>query len=101
MSRLLLACVFALMSVVGIAGVASAQEAANGPANEPVVAAALTTVNPGPSVNAPQEPSPEVRQETKRKLWIGGIAVLLFVLVYYRNKKRWAKWRKEREAKKG
>ena len=97
MSRLLLACMFALMSVVGITGVASAQEAAN----EPVVAAQQTTVNPGPSVNAPQEPSPEVREETKRKLWIGGIAVLLFVLVYYRNKKRWAKWRKERAAKNG
>ncbi len=97
MSRLLLACVFALMSVVGIAGVASAQEAANAP----VMAVQQTTVNPGPAVNAPQEPSPEVRQETKQKLWIGGIAVLLFVLVYYRNKKRWAKWRKERAAKKG
>ncbi|MET8762174.1 hypothetical protein [Lentzea sp. NPDC004782] len=96
MSRLLLACVFALMSVLGIAGVASAQEAPNAP-----VAAAAQTVNPGPSVNAPQEPAPEVRQETKRKLWIGGIALVLFVLVYYRNKKRWAKWRKERAAKKG
>jgi hypothetical protein len=97
MSRLLLACVFALMSVVGIAGVASAQEAPNAP----VAAAQQTTVNPGPSVNSPQEPSPEIRQETKRKLWIGGIAVVLFALVYYRNKKRWAKWRKERAAKKG
>jgi len=96
MSRLLLACVFALMSVLGIAGVASAQEAPNAP-----VLAAAQTVNPGPSVNAPQEPAPEVRQETKRKLWIGGIALFLFVLVYYRNKKRWAKWRKERAAKKG
>lgn len=97
MSRLLLACVFALMSVVGVAGVASAQEAAN----EPVVAAQQTTVNPGPTVNAPQEPSPEVREETKRKLWIGAIALGLFALVYYRNKKRWARWRKERAAKKG
>jgi hypothetical protein len=96
MSRLLLACVFSLMSVLGIAGVASAQEAANTP-----VAAQQTTVNPAPNVNAPQEPSPETREETKRKLWIGGIAVLLFVLVYYRNKKRYAKWRKERAAKKG
>jgi hypothetical protein len=96
MSRLLLACVFSLMSVLGIAGVASAQEAANAP-----VAAQQTTVNPAPNVNAPQEPSPETREETKRKLWIGGIAVLLFVLVYYRNKKRYAKWRKERAAKKG
>ncbi|WP_285644094.1 hypothetical protein [Lentzea sp. NBRC 102530] len=97
MSRLLLACVFSLMSVLGIAGVASAQEAANAP----VAAAQQTTVNPAPNVNAPQEPSPEAREETKRKLWIGGIAVVLFALVYYRNKKRWAKWRKERAAKKG
>ncbi|MCG8920968.1 hypothetical protein [Lentzea sp. CC55] len=97
MSRLLLACVFSLMSVLGIAGAASAQEAAD----TPVAAAQQTTVNPAPDVNAPQEPSPEARQETKRKLWIGGIAVVLFALVYYRNKKRWAKWRKERAAKKG
>ncbi|MFS8096565.1 hypothetical protein LFM09_05440 [Lentzea alba] len=97
MSRLLLACVFALMSVFGIAGVANAQE----DANAPVVAAQQTTVNPAPDVNSPQEPSPEVREETKRKLWIGAIALGLFALVYYRNKKRWAKWRKERAAKKG
>ncbi|MGW6447169.1 hypothetical protein [Lentzea sp. NPDC055074] len=97
MSRLLLACVFSLMSVLGIAGVASAQEAENAP----VPVAQQTTVNPAPDVNAPQEPSPEVREETKRKLWMGGIAVVLFALVYLRNKKRWAKWRKERAAKKG
>jgi hypothetical protein len=97
MSRLLLACVFALMSVLGIVGVASAQDAENAP----VVAAQQTTVNPGPTVNAPQEPAPEVREETKRKLWIGGIAVGLLTLVYYRNKKRWVRWRKEVKAKKG
>lgn len=97
MSRLLLACVFALMSVLGIVGVASAQEAENAP----VVAAQQTTVNPGPTVNAPQEPAPEVREETKRKLWIGGIAVGLLTLVYYRNKKRWVRWRKAVKAKKG
>ncbi|MEU0881231.1 hypothetical protein ABZ345_21695 [Lentzea sp. NPDC005914] len=97
MSRFLLACVFALMSVVGIAGVASAQEAPNAP----VAAAQQTTVNPGPAVNAPQEPAPEVRQETKRKLWIGAIALGLFALVYWRNKRRWAAWRKARAAKKG
>jgi hypothetical protein len=97
MSRLLLACVFALMGVFGIAGTSVAEESANAP----VVVAQQTTVNPAPDVNAPQEPSPEVREETKRKLWIGGIAVGLFVLVYYRNKRRWAAWRKERAAKKG
>jgi len=97
MSRLLLACVFALMGVFGIAGTSAAEESANAP----VVVAQQTTVNPAPDVNAPQEPSPEVREETKRKLWIGGIAVGLFVLVYYRNKRRWAAWRKERAAKKG
>lgn len=97
MSRLLLACVFALMGVLGITGTSVAEESANA-----VVAAQPTTaVNPAPDVNAPQEPSPEVRQETKRKLWIGAIALGLFALVYYRNKKRWAKWRKERAAKKG
>ncbi|MFD9698980.1 hypothetical protein [Lentzea sp. NPDC059081] len=93
MSRLLLACVFALMSVVGIAGVASAQEAANAP----LAAQQTTAVNPAPSVNAPQEQSPEERAETRKKLWMGGIALVLFGLVYLRNKKRWAMWR----AKKG
>ncbi|ANZ37805.1 hypothetical protein BBK82_18795 [Lentzea guizhouensis] len=97
MSRLLLACVFALMSVLGIAGTAVAEESANAP----VVAAVQTTVNPGPAVDSPQEPSPEQRQETKQKLWMGGIALVLFAIVYYRNKKRWAAWRKARAAKKG
>ncbi|HEX7304421.1 hypothetical protein [Lentzea sp.] len=97
MSRLLLACVFALMSVVGIAGVASAQEVRNAP----VAAQQTTAVNPAPSVNAPQEQSPEERAETRKKLWMGGIALVLFGLVYLRNKKRWAMWRKERKAKKG
>jgi hypothetical protein len=97
MSRLLLACVFALMGVFGIVGTSVAEESANAP----VVAAQTTAVNPAPDVDSPQEPSPEVRQETKQKLWIGAIALGLFALVYYRNKKRWAKWRKERAAKKG
>jgi len=69
--------------------------------NTPLAAQQTTAVNPAPSVNAPQEPSPEERAETKRKLWMGGIALVLFVLVYYRNKKRWATWQKARKAKKG
>ncbi|MFI6097360.1 hypothetical protein ACIA8G_17475 [Lentzea sp. NPDC051213] len=97
MSRLLLACVFALMGVFGLAGTSFAGDTAN----DAVVVAGQTTVNPAPSVDSPQAPSPEERAETKRKLWLGGIAALLFVLVYYRNKKRWAAWRKDRAAKKG
>ncbi|MEU7482129.1 hypothetical protein AB0A63_39600 [Lentzea sp. NPDC042327] len=97
MSRLLLACVFALMGVFGIAGTSVADEGANAPA----VVVAQTTANPGPALDSPQEPSPEVRQETKQKLWIGGIALVLFTIVYYRNKKRWAAWKKARAAKKG
>ncbi|MGM1060326.1 hypothetical protein [Saccharothrix sp. Mg75] len=52
-----------------------------------------TTVGPGPAVDAPQEPAPSSSTETRKKLWLGGIALLLFALVYWRNKKRWSKWR--------
>jgi hypothetical protein len=55
-------------------------------------------VPPGPSLDAPQEPAPGSAAETRRKLWIGGIAVLLFALVYWRNKKRWSKWRAGRKS---
>ncbi|MBB5955079.1 putative nucleic acid-binding Zn ribbon protein [Saccharothrix tamanrassetensis] len=64
-----------------------------------VVAAQPTeSVSPGPDVQAPQETQPGVNAETKKKLWLGGIALLLFALVYWRNKKRWDKWRKARKA---
>jgi hypothetical protein len=57
------------------------------------------TVPPGPDINAPQEqPAPSSSGETRRKLWIGGIAVLLFALVYWRNKKRWSKWKAGRKS---
>ncbi|MDR6596635.1 hypothetical protein ACFFSW_28300 [Saccharothrix longispora] len=52
-----------------------------------------TTVGPGPAVDAPQEPAPSTSTDTRKKLWLGGIALLLFALVYWRNKKRWSKWR--------
>ncbi|WP_447004326.1 hypothetical protein ACRAKI_32610 [Saccharothrix isguenensis] len=52
---------------------------------------------PGPDIDAPQEPTAEERAETRRKMWLGGIAVLLFALVYWRNKKRWSKWRAGRK----
>ncbi|WP_156077307.1 hypothetical protein [Saccharothrix sp. NRRL B-16314] len=57
----------------------------------------LAPAAPGPVVDAPQEPTPEKSAETRRKLWLGGIAVLLFALVYWRNKKRWSKWRAGRK----
>src|SRR5687768_4441018 len=56
------------------------------------------TLDPAPEIDAPQEPAPATSAETRRKLWIGGIAVLLFALVYWRNKKRWTKWRAGRKA---
>jgi hypothetical protein len=31
---------------------------------------------------------------------MGGIALLMFVVVYFRNKRRWARWRKRRAAAK-
>jgi hypothetical protein len=52
---------------------------------------------PGPEIDAPQETTPADTAETRRKLWLGGIAVLLFALVYWRNKKRWSKWRAGRK----
>ncbi|MBY8850768.1 hypothetical protein [Saccharothrix longispora] len=55
-----------------------------------------TTVGPGPAVDAPQEPAP-ASTDTRKKLWLGGIALLLFALVYWRNKKRWSKWRAGRK----
>jgi hypothetical protein len=75
----------------------------------PQVAAAQTeslapggTVQPAtdvaPSIDAPQKPGPGTAAETRKKLWIGGIALLLFALVYWRNKKRWSKWRAGRKA---
>lgn len=60
-----------------------------------------TPTNVGPDVNAPQQTDPALKDETKRKLWIGGIAIALFALVYYRNKRRWTKWRKARKAAAG
>ncbi|MEU4740256.1 hypothetical protein AB0G02_07265 [Actinosynnema sp. NPDC023658] len=58
------------------------------------------TVPPGPDIDAPkeQQPAPASSGETRRKLWLGGIAVLLFALVYWRNKKRWSKWRAGRKS---
>lgn len=56
------------------------------------------TVPPGPAIDAPQEEQPASSAETRRKLWIGGIAVLLFALVYWRNKKRWSKWKAGRKS---
>ncbi|WP_106187302.1 hypothetical protein [Umezawaea tangerina] len=56
--------------------------------------------NTGPDLNPPQE-NRSIGADTKKKLWIGGIAVLLFALVYWRNKRRYNKWRKARKAAAG
>jgi hypothetical protein len=57
-----------------------------------------TPTNTGPDIQAPQQPDTSIKQETKNKLWIGGIAILLFAFVYWRNKRRYSKWRKARKA---
>ena len=62
---------------------------------------APTPTNVGPDLNPQQQTDPAIKEETKRKLWIGGIAIALFALVYYRNKRRWTKWRKARKAAAG
>ncbi|MEO6088335.1 MAG: hypothetical protein ABIQ18_35000 [Umezawaea sp.] len=61
----------------------------------------VTPSNNGPDLNPQQEPDLSIKAETKKKLWIGGIAVLLFALVYWRNKRRYTKWRKARKAAAG
>jgi len=57
-----------------------------------------TPANTGPEITTPQQPDTSLKTETKNKLWIGGIAVLLFAFVYWRNKRRYSKWRKARKA---
>ncbi len=56
------------------------------------------TVGPGPDINAPQDPATTAQPETRKKLWLGGIALVRFGLVYWRNKKRWAKWKAGRKS---
>jgi hypothetical protein len=58
----------------------------------------VTPSNTGPDLNPQQQPDLSIKSETKNKLWIGGIAVLLFVFVYWRNKRRYSRWRKGRKA---
>ncbi|WP_433265431.1 hypothetical protein ACQPZF_37910 [Actinosynnema sp. CS-041913] len=92
----LAACLFVLAGAFVVTGVANATP----PAHVDQVAAAQPTesVSPGPDIQAPQQTDPSVGAETRKKLWIGGIAVVLFALVYWRNKKRWDKWRKAKKA---
>lgn len=55
------------------------------------------TVGPGPAIDAPQETAP-ANPEGRKKMWLGGIALALFGLVYWRNKKRWDKWKAGRKS---
>ncbi|MEU5691122.1 hypothetical protein [Actinosynnema sp. NPDC020468] len=92
-------CFFVLASTFTVGGTAVAAQPA------PVAVAHLVaqpsdTVTPtatGPDINAPQAPAAGVSSETKNKLWAGGIAVVLFGLVYLRNRRRWSNWRKARK----
>ncbi|GAA2664608.1 MULTISPECIES: hypothetical protein [Actinosynnema] len=51
------------------------------------------TVAPAPTSAENGQPagdsSPGVSSETKRKLWLGAIALLLFGGVFWRNKRKW------------
>jgi hypothetical protein len=91
------ALLFALVGAFTLVAPASA-------ADSPVVHVAaqqtevVTPSNTGPDLNPQQQPDLSIKADTKRKLWIGGIAVLLFALVYWRNKRRYTKWRKARKA---
>jgi hypothetical protein len=92
---LLAVCLLVVAGVFTVTGVANAVAQSD----QVVAAQPSESVDPGPDINAPQEQdNPGIAAETRKKLWIGGIALVLFALVYWRNKKRWAKWRK---AKKG
>ncbi|PSL54567.1 hypothetical protein B0I31_10681 [Saccharothrix carnea] len=99
-------CLLALAGVFAVAGTGAAVTTSPHFAAQPTETLAPGgtiepggTVPPGPTIDAPQEPAPASSAETRRKLWIGGIAVLLFALVYWRNKKRWSKWKAGRKAK--
>jgi hypothetical protein len=89
-----------LFALVGAFTLVAPASAAEGPVVH--VAAEQTEVvtpsNTGPDLNPQQQPDLSIKAETKKKLWIGGIAVLLFALVYWRNKRRYTKWRKARKA---
>jgi hypothetical protein len=100
-------CLFVLAGAFTVSGTAAAVTTAPHLAAQPTETLAPGgtiqpegTVPPGPDLNAPQEqqPAPATGDETRRKLWIGGIAVLLFALVYWRNKKRWSKWKAGRKS---
>jgi hypothetical protein len=94
------ACVALLLALVGAFTLVGTASAAEGPVVH-VAAAQTEVVTPSdsrPEVTQQQEPNLSIKADTKRKLWIGGIAVLLFALVYWRNKRRYTKWRKARKA---
>ncbi len=93
----LASCLFVLASVLTVTAVAHATT--DTPAAHIAAAQSSESISPGPSINPPQKPDTGLSADTKNKLWIGGIALVLFALVYWRNKKRWDKWRKK--AKKG
>lgn len=97
-------CLFVLAGVFTVSGTAVAVTTSPHHAAQPTETLAPGgtiqpegTVPPGPDINAPQEPAP-TSGETRRKLMMGGIALLLFALVYWRNKKRWSKWRAGRKS---
>ncbi|ONI83779.1 hypothetical protein ALI22I_35620 [Saccharothrix sp. ALI-22-I] len=97
---MLAVCLLVLAGVLTVSGTGSAVTTSPHFAAQPTETPAPGgTTEPGPQIDAPQEqPAPATSAETRRKLWIGGIAVLLFALVYWRNKKRWSKWRAGRKA---
>ncbi|GAA3843039.1 hypothetical protein GCM10022243_06880 [Saccharothrix violaceirubra] len=93
---MLAVCLLVLAGAFTVAGTATATASEHAY----VAAQPTDTVTPsvtGPDIDAPQQTDPTVASETKKKLWIGGIALVLFALVYLRNRKRWTNWRKSRK----
>ncbi|WP_199439510.1 hypothetical protein [Umezawaea beigongshangensis] len=97
-SGMFVAGLFVLVSAFVVIGPADAAPARA--AITAVVAQPTDTTAPageGPRIDS-EQPGAPMSQETKNKVWIAAIAVVLFGLVYLRNRRRYTKWR---AAKKG
>ncbi|GGP70462.1 hypothetical protein [Saccharothrix coeruleofusca] len=91
---LLAVCLLALAGAFSVTGAASA----TAPQGDHVVVAAQPTETPtptgtGPELDPPQQDNAEAEPSARQKMWLGGTALVLFALVFWRNKRKWAKWR--------
>ncbi|KAA2251194.1 hypothetical protein F0L68_37865 [Solihabitans fulvus] len=101
--RWLVLCLFGLLFGLFAAGAAGTASAA-GPAGVAASAGHVTqvaqagriaheqttdaTAPPGPKLDNQQQPAQPMSAEAKKKVWVGGIAVVLLAIVYYGRKLR-------------